>query len=72
MNIGYIRFRQHTATHRSRQLPGVALDKGSFEDKASGKNTQRPQFEAMMNPQISVKVMFCMCSTALIDFAVYC
>ncbi|MFP1455042.1 recombinase family protein [Escherichia coli] len=46
-NIGYIRvwtFQQNT----DRQLAGVTLDK-VFEDKASGKNTQRPQFEAMMN-----------------------
>jgi len=46
-NIGYIRV-STTQQHTDRQLAGVALDK-VFEDKASGNNTQRPQFEAMMN-----------------------
>jgi len=45
-SIGYIRvssFEQNT----DRQLEGLALDK-VFTDKASGKNTQRPKLEAMM------------------------
>lgn len=46
-NIGYMRV-STTQQHTDRQLAGVTLDK-IFEDKASGKNTQRPQFEAMMN-----------------------
>ncbi|MBE9877876.1 recombinase family protein, partial [Escherichia coli] len=46
-NIGYIRV-STVQQNTDRQLAGVALDK-VFEDKASGKNTQRPQFEAMMN-----------------------
>ncbi len=46
-NVGYIRV-STTQQHTDRQLAGVTLDK-VFEDKASGKNIQRPQFEAMMN-----------------------
>ena len=46
-NIGYIRV-STVQQNTDRQLAGVTLDK-VFEDKASGKNTQRPQFEAMMN-----------------------
>lgn len=45
--IGYIRvssFEQNT----QRQLDGIALDK-KFIDKASGKNTARPQLEAMLD-----------------------
>jgi len=46
-NVGYLRVStllQNTA----RQLEGVALDR-VFEDKASGKNTARPQLEACLN-----------------------
>ena len=45
-NVGYIRVStilQNTA----RQLDGVVLDK-AFEDKASGKNTNRPQLAACL------------------------
>jgi DNA invertase Pin-like site-specific DNA recombinase len=45
--VGYVRvstIEQHTA----RQLDGVPLDK-RFEDRASGKNTQRPQLQAALN-----------------------
>lgn len=45
-NVGYVRVStiiQSTA----RQLDGVALDK-VFEDKASGKNTERPQLAACL------------------------
>ncbi len=46
-NIGYIRvssFDQNT----ERQLDGIKLDK-VFIDKASGKDVQRPQLEALLN-----------------------
>lgn len=46
-NVGYIRvstIMQNTA----RQLDGVVLDK-VFEDKVSGKDTNRPQLEACLN-----------------------
>ena len=44
--IGYIRvstFEQNTA----RQLEGIAVDK-VFTDKASGKDTKRPELDALM------------------------
>jgi len=46
-HIGYIRV-SSLQQHTDRQLSGVLLDK-TFEDKASGKSTERPQFHAMMN-----------------------
>ncbi len=46
--IGYVRVStvdQNTA----RQLDGLALDRPAFEDKASGKNTARPQLAACLS-----------------------
>ena len=44
--IGYIRV-SSADQNDARQLDGVALDK-TFTDKASGKNTDRPQLQAML------------------------
>ena len=44
--IGYVRV-STTDQNTDRQLEGVQVDK-VFTDKASGKDTQRPQLEAMM------------------------
>lgn len=46
-NIGYIRV-SSIQQITDRQLEGVALDK-TFTDKASGKNTDRPQLKAMLD-----------------------
>jgi len=46
-NIGYKRVSTLAQT-TERQLHGVELDK-VFEDKTSGKNTDRPQLKAMLN-----------------------
>lgn len=45
-DIGYIRV-STTQQHTDRQLADVQLDK-VFEDKASGKNTDRPEFKKLM------------------------
>jgi DNA invertase Pin-like site-specific DNA recombinase len=45
--IGYIRV-STLGQHTERQLDGIQLDK-SFTDKASGKDTKRPQLELMMS-----------------------
>jgi DNA invertase Pin-like site-specific DNA recombinase len=44
--IGYVRV-SSADQNDARQLDGVALDK-TFTDKASGKNTDRPQLQAML------------------------
>jgi DNA invertase Pin-like site-specific DNA recombinase len=44
--IGYIRV-STLDQHTERQLDGIELDK-TFTDKASGKDTKRPQLELMM------------------------
>ena len=44
--IGYIRV-STVDQHTERQLDGIELDK-TFIDKASGKDTKRPQLELMM------------------------
>ncbi|EEF3042654.1 recombinase family protein [Salmonella enterica] len=46
-NIGYVRV-SSVQQNTERQLSGVTLDK-VFEEKTSGKNTDRPQFAAMMD-----------------------
>lgn len=46
-NVGYIRV-STVVQNTARQLDGVVLDK-VFEDKASGKNTDRPQLTACMS-----------------------
>lgn len=46
-NVGYVRV-STVVQNTARQLDGVALDK-VFEDKASGKNTDRPQLSACMS-----------------------
>lgn len=46
-NIGYIRV-SSVQQITDRQLEGVTLDK-EFIDKASGKNTDRPQLKAMLD-----------------------
>ena len=46
-NVGYVRV-STVIQNTARQLDGVALDK-VFEDKASGKNTDRPQLAACMS-----------------------
>lgn len=46
-NVGYVRV-STVVQNTARQLDGVALDK-VFEDKASGKNTDRPQLTACMS-----------------------
>jgi DNA invertase Pin-like site-specific DNA recombinase len=46
-NIGYVRV-SSIGQNTERQLADVALDK-TFEDKASGKNTDRPQLKACMD-----------------------
>ena len=46
-NVGYIRV-STVIQNTARQLDGVVLDK-VFEDKASGKNTDRPQLTACMS-----------------------
>ena len=45
-NVGYVRV-SSVGQNTERQLADVALDK-IFEDKASGKNTDRPQLKACM------------------------
>src|SRR5687768_1820678 len=45
--IGYIRV-STLDQHTERQLDGIQLDK-TFTDKASGKDTKRPQLELMMS-----------------------
>ena len=45
--IGYIRI-SSTDQNPQRQLEGVELDK-CFIDKASGKDTSRPQLSALLN-----------------------
>src|SRR5688500_4703536 len=45
--IGYIRV-STLDQHTERQLDGIELDK-TFTDKASGKDTKRPQLELMMS-----------------------
>jgi len=45
--VGYIRV-SSLGQNDARQLDGMALDK-SFTDKASGKDTQRPQLQAMLD-----------------------
>lgn len=45
-NVGYIRV-STAQQNTERQLAGVALDK-TFTDKTSGKDTDRPEFKAMM------------------------
>jgi DNA invertase Pin-like site-specific DNA recombinase len=45
--IGYMRV-STLDQHTERQLDGIEVDK-TFTDKASGKDTQRPQLELMMN-----------------------
>jgi DNA invertase Pin-like site-specific DNA recombinase len=45
--IGYIRV-STLDQHTERQLDGIEVDK-TFTDKASGKDTKRPQLELMMN-----------------------
>lgn len=45
--IGYVRV-SSVDQNDARQLDGVALDK-TFTDKASGKNTDRPQLQAMLD-----------------------
>src|SRR5918994_1286691 len=45
--IGYIRV-STLDQHTERQLDGIAVDK-TFTDKASGKDTKRPQLELMMS-----------------------
>lgn len=44
--IGYIRVSSHTQ-NTARQLDGVELDK-TFTDSVSGKDKERPQFQAML------------------------
>jgi DNA invertase Pin-like site-specific DNA recombinase len=44
--IGYVRV-SSVDQNDARQLDGVALDK-TFTDKASGKNTDRPQLQALL------------------------
>lgn len=44
--VGYIRV-SSASQNTARQLDGIALDK-SFVDKASGKNTKRPEYQACM------------------------
>ena len=44
--VGYVRVSSFEQ-NESRQLKGLALDR-VFRDKASGKNIQRPQLEALM------------------------
>ena len=46
-NVGYIRV-SSVDQNTARQLDGVSLDK-AFEDKASGKDANRPQLVACMN-----------------------
>ncbi len=46
-NVGYVRV-STVIQNTARQLDGVALDK-VFEDRASGKNTDRPQLAACMS-----------------------
>lgn len=46
-NVGYVRV-STIVQNTARQLDGVALDK-VFEDKASGKNTDRPQLAACLS-----------------------
>lgn len=46
-NVGYIRV-SSVDQNTARQLDGIALDK-VFEDKASGKDTNRPQLTACLN-----------------------
>jgi DNA invertase Pin-like site-specific DNA recombinase len=45
--IGYIRV-STLDQHTERQLDGIEVDK-TFTDKASGKDTKRPQLELMMS-----------------------
>jgi DNA invertase Pin-like site-specific DNA recombinase len=45
--IGYIRV-STLDQHTKRQLDGIEVDK-TFTDKASGKDTKRPQLELMMS-----------------------
>lgn len=45
--VGYIRV-SSIGQNDARQLDGIALDK-TFTDKASGKDTQRPQLQAMLD-----------------------
>lgn len=45
-NVGYLRVSSSEQSHE-RQLDGTALDK-FFIDKASGKNTERPQLDALL------------------------
>lgn len=45
--VGYIRV-SSLGQNDARQLDGMALDK-TFTDKASGKDTQRPQLQAMLD-----------------------
>ncbi len=45
--IGYIRVSSLDQNHE-RQLEGIKLDK-CFTDKASGKDVNRPELEAMLN-----------------------
>lgn len=45
--VGYVRVSSE-GQNDARQLDGVALDK-TFTDKASGKDTQRPQLQAMLS-----------------------
>ena len=46
-NVGYIRV-SSDSQNTDRQLEGIKLDQ-VFEDKASGKNTDRPQLTACLN-----------------------
>ena len=46
-NIGYVRV-SSIQQITDRQLEGVAVEK-TFTDKASGKNTDRPQLKAMLD-----------------------
>ncbi len=48
MNIGYIRVSSVLQKNTERQLYGIQLDK-VFEDKCSGKDTNRPQLQACLN-----------------------
>ena len=45
--VGYIRV-STLDQHTERQLDGIAVDK-TFTDKASGKDTKRPQLELLMS-----------------------
>lgn len=45
-NVGYVRVSSF-GQNPERQLDGVALDK-IFTDKASGRNTERPQLDALL------------------------